>query len=246
MASLQGDNRARPLQGLAMEIIKLTKSNYRSVVKQAINILKQGGVIVYPTETAYGLGADFFNPQAIKKIYQIKGRNYRKPLSIIASSFTMAQGLVKFDKLGLKLAKKYWPGALTLILQDARHNRQETPAKGWSALRRQSFGASATSGRKKSQISNLKSQTLGLRISSNKLAATIVGRLGRPLTATSANISGKSELYSAKEAVKEFGRRKFKPDLIIDAGRLPQRKVSTIAQINKGRIKILRQGSIHL
>ena len=100
--------------------MKIVKSNKQGI-KKAISILKQGGVIVYPTETAYGLGADFLNAKAVNKIYQIKGRNYAKPLSVIVSSIRMAREYVKFDQESLQLAKKYWPGALTLVLPVASY-----------------------------------------------------------------------------------------------------------------------------
>ena len=186
-----------------MKIIKISERNHSAIVKQAVAVLKRGGVIVYPTETAYGLGADFFNPRAIKKIYQIKGRQYKKPLSVIVSDFKMAGQLVKFDKSSLRLAKKYWPGPLTLIVKNT-----------------------------------------GLRISSNKLATGIVKKLQHPISATSANLTGRGEFYSAPEVIKQFNKKKHQPDLIIDAGRLPKNKVSTVAQVVGDKIKILRKGQI--
>jgi len=84
--------------------------------KAAVKALEGGGVIIYPTETAYGLGADFLNKKAVEKVYQIKGRAFNKPLPVIVSSLAMAKKLVKFDIISLELAKKYWPGPLTLVL----------------------------------------------------------------------------------------------------------------------------------
>ncbi len=199
-----------------MLIVKINKTNHTAVIKQAVDVIKHGGVVVYPTETAYGLGADFFNPLAVKKVYQIKGRDFKKPLSMIVSSLVMAKKLVKFDKISLNLAKKYWPGPLTLIQK--------------SKIKNQKF--------------NAKFKTLGLRISANKLATLIVKQINSPITATSANLSGRGEFYSAAEIVKQFKKRKYQPDLIIDAGRLPKKKTSTIAMAGEHQIKILRQGSI--
>lgn len=192
-----------------MKVIKLTKLNQQEVIKSALAVLKTGGVIVYPTETAYGLGADYFSQRAVKKVYQIKGRDFKKQLSVIVGSLAMAKRLVKFDQVSMRLAKKHWPGPLTLVL----------PLK--------------SSGK-----------TLALRISSNRLALSVVKKLNGPVTATSANLSGKGEYYSAEEIIKQFAKRKYQPDLIIDAGRLPKQKPSTIAQIIDGQIKILRQGVI--
>ena len=183
-----------------------------NTVTDAVKVLNKGGVIVYPTETAYALGADFLNPQAIKKVYQIKGRNYRKPFSIIVSSIKMAGEIVKFNKVSSELAKKFWPGALTLVLE--------------------------------SKINNYKS--IALRISSNKLATRLARKLGRPVIATSANIAGKKECYSIQEVLKQFKNKKYQPDLIIDAGKLPRRKVSTVVKITKEEVKILRKGEIKI
>jgi L-threonylcarbamoyladenylate synthase len=186
-----------------------------------VKILKCGGVIVYPTETAYGLGADFLNPKAVKKVYQIKGRNYKKPLSVIVSSLKMAKQYVKFNRLSLKLAKKYWPGPLTLVLKSQKL-------------------------KVKSQNYNSKIKTLGLRISSNKLATAIVKKLGRPLTATSANVSGKGECFSVKDIIRQFQHQKYQPDLVIDAGRLPKKRMSTIVQVIDNQVKVLRRGAVKL
>ena len=103
-----------------MKVLKLSKKNQTSVIGEAIKVLQSGGTIVYPTETAYGLGADFLNLSAAKKIYKIKGRNFKKPLSIIVSNLAMAKKTVIFNKISLELAKKYWPGALTLVLKSKK------------------------------------------------------------------------------------------------------------------------------
>ncbi|MCX6785714.1 MAG: L-threonylcarbamoyladenylate synthase [Candidatus Komeilibacteria bacterium] len=186
-----------------MRILKLAKNNSAEIIKSAVKVLRAGGVIAYPTETAYGLGADFLNPVAIKKVYQIKGRLCKKPLSAIAADLKMAKKLVKFDEFSLALAKKYWPGPLTLIVGK-----------------------------------------IGLRISANKLAAGIVKKLGRPITATSANLTGQGEFYAAAKIIEQFHNKKQQPDLIIDAGSLPKNKVSTVARVIGDKIKILRRGKI--
>ena len=89
-----------------------------------------------------------------------------------------------------------------------------------------------------------KLETLGARLSSNKLATAIVRKLNRPLTSTSANFSGKPECYSIACVKQQFKARKYQPDLIIDAGRLPRRKVSTVVQAAGDGLKVLRRGKI--
>ncbi|HLD27973.1 MAG TPA: L-threonylcarbamoyladenylate synthase [Patescibacteria group bacterium] len=214
-----------------MEIVKANKQG----VEVAVLILKQGGIIVYPTETAYGLGADFLNPQAVKKIYRIKGRAFNKPLSVLVSSLSMAKRLVKFDGLSQSLAKKHWPGPLTLVLEIKNQKNQESNKLKIKNLK--------LNKNLKLKIGNY--QTLGLRISSNKLATAIVKKLGGPLTATSANLAGQKECYSAEAVVKQFKDRKHQPDLIIDAGRLPAHPVSTVTRVIDGQVKVLRKGKIY-
>ncbi|MBU1036788.1 threonylcarbamoyl-AMP synthase [Patescibacteria group bacterium] len=201
---------------------ELSKSAESFIVNEAVKILKKGKIIVYPTETAYGLGADFSNPQALKKIYQIKGRSFKKPLSIIVSDFKMAKKLIKFDKFSLKLAKKYWPGPLTLVLE---------PTKVIEKFQ---------------QKGQLPQNSIALRISSNQLITKIVKKLGRPVTATSANFADQKECYTARKVLKSFKNKKYQPDLIIDAGVLPRRKTSTIVNVIDSQIKVLRKGTIKL
>jgi L-threonylcarbamoyladenylate synthase len=214
-----------------MKIIKLEKNKRSDIINEAVKVLKNGGVIAYPTETAYGLGADFFKLKSIKKVYQIKGRDYKKPLSVIVSNLSMAKKLVKFNKTSLDLAKKYWPGPLTLVLKDTRYKHLFVFAQS-----RQDTN--------KSQILNSKIQTLGLRVSSNELATAIVKKFGGPITATSANVSGKGECYTVDQIIKQFRNKKNKPDLVINAGRLPKKKVSTIVKCLDDKIVVLRNGDI--
>ena len=192
-----------------MRRISLTSHSAKGLVAEAVKILHQGGTVAYPTETAYGLGADFFNPLAVKKVYAIKGRSFKKRLSVLVSSLAQARKLVKLDSRSLKLARKYWPGPLTLVLP-------------------------AVDGK----------ETLAVRQSSAKLATALIRKLGRPITATSANLSGRPENYSAEEVIKSFKNRKRRPDLVLDAGRLPQRKDSTAGQAVAGKGKGLRQDEI--
>lgn len=181
------------------------------ITSHAVKIIRQGGVIVFPTETAYGLAADFLNPKAIKKIFQIKRRPENKKLTLIVPDITMVKKYFYLDKLGKKLAKAYWPGPLTLIL-----SVKKTVKVGWKEA--------------------------GVRVSSNPIARELSQKLGRPITATSANLSGLPECYTIKKVVNQFFGRKYQPDLILDAGKLPKRKVSTIVKIERGEIKVIREG----
>ena len=201
-----------------MKKLALDKKNQAQVIRAAVKVLRGGGVIVYPTETAYGLGADFLNPRAVERVYKIKGRDYNKPLSILVSSYKMAEEIVSFDQASLKLAKRYWPGALTLIL-----NFKEAVAD---------------------ELKIANQPTLGLRISANRLATAIVRKFGQPITATSANLANQPSCYAAAEVIRQFSSQKYQPDLLLDAGDLPRREASTVVRIINNQVEIVRPGSV--
>jgi len=86
-------------------------------IEKAAKVAKDGGIIVFPTDTVYGIGCDPYNKKSVDKIYQIKGRSKTKPFPILAYSFDVASEIVEFDKDSKKIADKFWPGPLTLILK---------------------------------------------------------------------------------------------------------------------------------
>ncbi|MFH1194040.1 MAG: L-threonylcarbamoyladenylate synthase [bacterium] len=205
-----------------MKIINIAKQS----VTEAIAILKQGGVVVYPTETAYALGCDAANSRAKAKIFKIKNRPADKNLPIICATKKMAFDFFKFGKIERKLAKTYWPGPLSIIIKTKKQENKKT-----------------------------RKQEIPVRVSSNKIARTISRGLGKPIISTSANISGKKTLYDAKKIAEIFSRQKNQPDLILDAGKLPEKKPSTIIKIvprsgipsrgKNGKIIILRKGEVN-
>lgn len=200
-----------------MQEIKLNKKNKVEVLQMALEVLHGGGTIVYPTETSYGLGANFFDPKAIAKIYKIKARDKKNYLSVIVPDYKYATSIVRFSHQASELAKKYWPGALTLVLP-FRHS-------DWK---------------------NYFPENLALRVSSNFFVQDLVRQLGYPLVATSANLSNMSDSYSTKVIVDTFANSKFKPDLFINAGNLKKEAPSTIVSFAEGNPKILRQGKIKI
>ena len=196
---------------------KIFKINNLQQANKAINlavkILKNSGVAVFPTETAYGLAADFTDKIAIEKIFKIKQRKRKKLLPIIASDINMVKKYFNFDKNSLILAKKYWPGPLTLILNE-----------------------------KNKKVSD----GVAVRVSDNKIANQMAKKLGRPITATSANISGQDLCYNIKCVIKQFKNNKIKPDIFLDTGTLPKNPPSTIIDARDGKIKTVRQGKIKI
>ncbi|MFA5188187.1 MAG: L-threonylcarbamoyladenylate synthase [Patescibacteria group bacterium] len=159
---------------------------------QVVEVLKNGGLIVYPTDTIYGLGCDIFNKKAIAKIYQFKKRETKKPLSIICQDIKEAAKYAIIQDSAFALFKKYLPGSFTFILKA----RSQTP---------------------KTVLS--KNKTVGIRIPANNICLQIVKMLGNPIITTSLNISGQEVLTNPNQLSKEMQN---KIDLIIDSGSLGQ------------------------
>jgi L-threonylcarbamoyladenylate synthase len=190
--------------------------NEATEMDDAIKILHNGGVLVYPTETAYALGCDATNPRAIRRIYQLKHRERTKPLPVIVSSFAMADRWVFWPRGAKKMAHRFWPGPLTLVL----------PKKDLTDR--------LTAG----------DPTIAIRISSHPVARFLARRLGRPIVSTSANASGTKECYTIEDVEEQFARRTIEG--WVNGGRLRPRRPSTIVDWTSGTPKILRQGAVKI
>lgn len=175
-------------------------------------------VFVYPTETCYGLGCDATDVDLVSRIYAIKGRSFTKPVSLIVTDIEMAEQYAEFSKKARDLAEKFWPGALTLALP-LRKDRREL-------------------------ADIVRSEFVGLRVSSHRIASAISRSLRRPIVATSANVSGKRECYSVSEVSAQFFHQKEKPDIIIDYGVLPRVPPTTIVKIAGDEVEIIRHGQV--
>jgi len=203
-----------------MVILDYIKHNHIQIIHSCVRALKQGKAVVYPTDTSYGLAVDATNIKAIKKLYKIKGRNFQKAVSIVVPSMAYAKNIVRWNAAASKLAKKFWPGPLTLVL----------PLR----IKDERLGILSDKG------------SLGIRMPNNKIALGLAKYLNRPTTATSANKSGQDDCYSAQAVLAQYKKSKFQPDIVINGGKLPKRKPSTIVKIDGDRVNILRQGSIIL
>jgi L-threonylcarbamoyladenylate synthase len=198
------------------EILKISDQNSEELIlTKAAKILLGGGIIAYPTETFYGLGADATNEKAIQKIFTVKGRDFKNPISLIIGQTDDIYALVQnVSEAAKKLMAAFWPGALTIV---------------FSAANTVSPLLTAGSGK------------IGLRLSSHKGALGIVQKLKRPFTATSANLSGAPECISASDVALQLGD---KIDAIIDLGNTPGTKGSTIIDVTSTPPVILREGAI--
>lgn len=188
-----------------------------SSLQEAEATLRRGGVVAFPTETYYGLAVDPYNQEAVAKIFQVKKRDLGKPLMLLIEQEAQLDNLVENIPVQYKpLIKKYWPGPLTLIFSaKANISAHVTCSKG----------------------------TVGIRISSHPVALALVGRVGHPITATSANISGKPPAKSAGEVAQMFGDTL---DYILDGGETAAGLCSTIVGLQDDRLSLFRAGQIDL
>jgi L-threonylcarbamoyladenylate synthase len=183
--------------------------------EKAVVIIGKGDVVVYPTETFYGLGADALDPDAVMKVVALKGRDPGNPIPLIVADRGMLADIVsETPRAAIRLMDLFWPGPLTLVLPGKR----DLPAP----LLNPNGG-------------------VGVRISSHPVAARLARELGRPITATSANPSGEDPARSYAEAMKYFSGT---VEVILDGGGLPGTKGSTVVEVAGDSVKIIREGEI--
>jgi L-threonylcarbamoyladenylate synthase len=184
-------------------------------VDRAIEILKAGGIVAFPTDTVYGLGGDAFNSEVAERIYSVKQRPRSLPLPILLSDSTQVAAVVDFTpEIARFLMKRFWPGGLTLVLPR---------------------GASLP------EIICAGSDKVAIRIPNHVVPLTIIHSLGAPIIGTSANISDKPSPVTAQEVEQQLGS---KIDLIIDTGRCTGGLESTVVDVTGETPVILRQGII--
>jgi L-threonylcarbamoyladenylate synthase len=183
-------------------------------LEQILSFLRAGGVIAFPTDTAYALGADPFNDAAVRRIFEIKGRAEMKPILVLVNSLEMAASVSLLPEKALSLARRFWPGPLTMIL----------PALP-------SVPASVTAG----------SGTIGVRWPDTAFTQRLLAGFGKPITATSANRSGLPSAVTIPEVREQLGES---VQLLIDGGELPARGGSTLIDLTETPARLLREGPI--
>jgi L-threonylcarbamoyladenylate synthase len=183
-------------------------------LEQILTFLHAGGVIAFPTDTAYGLGADPFNEGAVRRIFEIKGRPETKPILVLVNSMEMANRVATLSDRATALAKRFWPGPLTMIL----------PAH-------ESVPSAVTAG----------TGTVGVRWADAPLAYRLIAGFQGPITATSANLAGMPSAVTVAEVREQLGES---IDLIIDGGTLPERGGSTLLDLTTIPARLLREGPI--
>lgn len=199
-----------------MKILSIDlNKDYGSALAAAINILRHGGAVVYPTDTVYGLGANACDHYAAELIFKIKNRPLVKPLPIIARNLNWVKELAFVLPKIETVLSEIWPGTVTVILP-----------------KKPVIPAIVTAGHK----------TVGIRIPDSGFTDKLMGKFGYPLTATSANISGEEATGDINQVIESFKGQIWKPDLILDAGVLPPSPPSTLLDLSTVKPKILRVG----
>jgi L-threonylcarbamoyladenylate synthase len=185
-----------------------------SDAEKCASIVKHGGVVVFPTDTIYGIGCDPYNDAAVKRIFRIKGRDEKKPLPVLAYSAQDAEKLIALGRTGMALAKKYWPGALTIVapITDNRISPMVTAG----------------------------SMNLAARVPANRCVLLLLKHC-KYLVGTSANLSGQKSLKSVKEVLGS-GLAGF--DALLDGGAVEKGVESTIVDVAGATPKVVREGAI--
>jgi len=200
-----------------MDRISAKEHFTRSSLERVLTVLRRGGMIVYPTETSYGLGCDASDAKAVEHVFRLKGRSSAKALPILVGSLPMLRRYVMLPHGVEEIIERHWPGPVTFVLR---------------------------AGMRLPRVLHGGSGTVAVRISSHPIAQRIVSRFGKPLVATSANRSGKRPAYSVWAFRAQYATARNLPDLIVDGGQLPRRVPSTVASFEHGHLRILRRGRI--
>lgn len=185
-------------------------------INQAIATLNGGGVVAFPTDTVYGVGVDPFQPEAVRKLYKIKGRPIDKPIPILVGSTDDVERVAQnLPPTFAQLAERFWPGGLTLIVE-AKSLPPEVTAGG---------------------------NTVGIRMPDHPLALALLQRFGGAIATTSANKSDEPPATSAEEVQSELGTL---VDIILDGGQTATRIASTVLDLSVFPPQIRRQGGISM
>lgn len=195
---------------------EVIKADDPGAPEKAASVLKKGGIIIYPTETLYGIGAVASNEQSVSRVFEIKGRPHGKPIPVLGRDKKMLAEIVEFNEAASSLAKKFWPGPLTLVLRE----------KG-------KLPGLITAGTGKAAV----------RVSANPFVIRLFTLMDDPITSTSANLSGSDNLLEPDYIYETF---KGTVELIIDSGNIPPSKGSTVVDATAIPPVIIREGDITL
>jgi L-threonylcarbamoyladenylate synthase len=200
---------------MAAKIIKIDPSNTEQAFSRCSDVISSGGVIAYPTDTFYGLGADPANPAAVKRLFEIKGRGTDQPILLLLSDAGEVKSwAAEITPQASVLMKRFWPGPLTLVFKAKAGMLPELTAG---------------------------TGTIGLRVPGSELTRGLLRFLGHALTGTSANLSGRPSPGTARETAEAIGDL---AELILDGGETAGGKPSTVVDASVDPPRVIREGAI--
>ena len=203
-----------------MNIINIAKTETKEIFKTVNGVLSRGGLIIYPTETCYGVGVDATNPNAVKKLLTYKKRPEGKAISIAVSNQQMAEKYVELNETAKNIYQEFLPGPVTVISKS-----KNIVADGIEA----------------------EDDTIGVRIPKYEFTLKLIKAFGKPITATSANSSGKKTPYKINDILENISeKQKGLIDLILDNGELEHNPPSTVIDTTKEQMKVLRRGQMSM
>ncbi|MFA4891287.1 MAG: L-threonylcarbamoyladenylate synthase [Candidatus Gracilibacteria bacterium] len=186
--------------------MRMNAKNRKEVVQKAVDALKEGKIVLHPTETCYGLAVDPTNEEALRALYEMKKMPDDKPLSIMVSSVDMADLYGLFSDYAKTIVEQFWPGPVSIMVMKRKESLPEFFNPG------QKF--------------------VSIRYSSDPFSMEMVEKFGKSIVTTSANLAGKLENYSVTDLKKQFGTRRFgQLGFVVDAGKIPKNPPSTIVKI---------------
>jgi len=195
-----------------MTVLKATVDN----IQEASRVVKKGGLVVYPTDTVYGLGCDPFNVRAVKRVFKVKGERKEKPLPILASDIKAVEKIAHLNERARKIAERHWPGPLTLVVS----KKPVLPSIVTCGL-----------------------SSVGVRIPNHTTAFQLISLCDGLLVGTSANKTGEKSPKTAHEASEQLGRQ---VDIVLDGGPTTLGRESSIVDLTSRRLKMLREGPVKL
>ena len=201
---------------MQMKVIKVSANNPQpEAIRLAADAIRRGELVVFPTETVYGLAADALNDFAVRRVFEVKGRYHSLPLPVqVASVADLPKVASEIPEAAAKLAEAFWPGPLTLVLP-----------------KNESVSALIGAG----------SNTVGVRIPDHPVALALLREVGTPIVATSANVSGEEPAVQAACAVRRLGNAVA---IVLDAGECKLGKASTVVDVSVYPPRIVRHGAI--
>lgn len=199
-----------------LALISTHSEALQSQISAAVNVLKRGGVVGIPTDTLYGLAACAFDADAVKRVFDLKGRPCGMPIPVLLADVSGLQGCIKgeMSEAAVRLAERFWPGALTLVLKKSDAIPGVVTAGG---------------------------DTVALRVPDHAVPRRLAEALGAPITGTSANRSGESARTTAEGVRHVFGNEL---EFVIDGGEIPAGVASTVVDLSGGAPVMVREGAI--